>query len=231
MKYLDARLILPDSMCHPMQRFVRHEDAVRYEELLAWTLHGEAGVEYELFYVEGDRERYREALEGVESIRRYTVAPIDDDAFHLYVCEEPIPEATAWRTAFEGRDLVVVPPIRFDERGRMGLTIVGDGEDLARLLEEIPDEIDVTVVEIGTYDRRGGTLAGALSGRQLEAVATAVAVGYYDVPRRASLADVADELEVAESSASLLLRRAERAVLTRLVDRRQGTARRPDVVR
>lgn len=229
MKYVDVWLRQPDQLTHPMQAFVRHEDAVRYEELKAWNLRGEPGVEYALYYVEGDRERYRDALEEVDTIREYSIAPIDDEAFHVYVCEETRPETTAWRAAFDALELVVVPPIRVDERGTMGLTLVGDGEDIARLLEDVPDEIVVRIDEIGTYDRRGGTIASALSDRQLDAVSVALEAGYYDVPRRASLAEVAAELEIAESSASLLLRRAERAVLSRLLNRR-GAIRRADTV-
>lgn len=228
MRYLDAWLCLPDRLCHPMQRFIRRTDAVRYEELLAWNLHGEAGVEYELFYVEADRQPYRDALDGVESIREYSIAPIDDDSFHLYVCEETRSETTDWRGAFRGRELIVVPPIRYDADGVMGVSIVGDGEDIQQLLESMPAEITVTVTEIGTYDRRGGPLAGVLTDRQREAVSVALECGYYDVPRKAPLAAVADSLGIAQGSASVLLRRAERAVFSRLLERYGGSSRGPE---
>ena len=219
MKYLDLWLRQPDWMLHPMQAFIRSENAVRYEELLAWNLHTELGVEYGLFYVEGELDRYREALSEVESVREYSIAPIDDDSFHVYACEETRPETTSWRDAFTERDLLVVPPIRYDDEAVMGVTLVGDGEDIQCLLDDMPDEITVIVDEIGTYDRRGGTLIGGLTARQLEAVVAAFEVGYYDVPRRAPLSDVADTLGVAESSASLLLRRAERSVFSTLLAR------------
>lgn len=228
MRYLDAWLHQPDRLSHPMQRFIRRTDAVQYEELRAWNVDHEAGLEYELFYVEADRERYREALADVTSIREYSIAPIDDDTFHVYVCQETLPEIADWRRAFRDRELVVVPPIRFDADGAMGISVVGDGANIQQLLESMPDAIDVTVVEIGTYDRRGGSLAGALTDRQLEAVSTALDVGYYDVPRDAELSAVADGLGVAESSASVLLRRAERAVFSRLLDRYGGVPRRSD---
>lgn len=218
MKYLDAWWHLPDPMCHPMQRFVRHGDAVRYEELRAWTLR-DSGLEFELFYVEGDRRRYEAALADVESVREYAIAPIDEDAFHVYARQETRPETTRWREAFADRELIVVPPVRFDERGAMGITVVGDGEDIQRTLAAVPDEIEVTVVEIGTYDRRGSSPAGALTDRQREALSVALEAGYYDVPRGADLAAVADELDVAEGSASVLLRRAERTVISGLLER------------
>jgi len=48
---------------------------------------------------------------------------------------------------------------------------------------------------------------------------TAVEPGYYAVPRRASLADVADTLGCAGSTASNHLRKAETRVMRRLVGR------------
>lgn len=222
MKYVDVRFRLPDWMLHPMAEFVRHEDAVRYEELLTWSVRPEEGVEYALFYVEADLDRYREAIRGVESIVEYRLAPVDDASVHVWACEEIRPEERAWRAAFEDRHLVVVPPVRFDEDAVMGMTIVGDGRDIQQVLGDLPEAVEVTVEEVGTYDRRGGTPAGALTDRQLEAVRAALELGYYEVPREASLADVADALGCAESSASMLLRRAARAMFSRVLDRYGG---------
>lgn len=222
-KYVDVTLRLPDDLLHPMASFVRSEDVVQYEELLTWNVRPEAGVEYELFYVEADPDVYRNAIREVDSILEYRLAPIDDASLHVWACEETRPEVRAWRSSFQDRQLVVVPPIRFDADATMGMTIVGDGSDIGEMLEAIPDTVTVTVNEIGTYDRRGGTLAGALTDRQLDAVETALRMGYYEVPRRASLADVADALGCAESSASLLIRRAERELFSRVLGRYGGT--------
>jgi predicted DNA binding protein len=221
-KFVDCTLRLPDDLLHPMAAFVRHEDVVRYEELLTWRVRPDEDIEYELFYVEADPPAYREAVAEVETIVDYRVAPIDDSSLHLWVCEETLPQVTAWRNAFLDRQLVVVPPVRFDDEAVMGMTIVGDGPDIQAVLDAMPAAVDVTVTEIGTYDRRGGTLAAALTDPQLEALATALSMGYYDVPRGATLADVASALGVAESSASEVIRRAERAVFTRVLERYGG---------
>lgn len=219
MKYLDLRLRPPDAMLHPMGRFVRQEDAVRYEEMLTWSVRPEEGVEHALYYVEADLERYREAVAGVETVRECHVAPIDEGSAHVWVREESLPEIRAWRDAFADRNLVVVPPIRFDDDAAMGMTVVGDGADLQAVLADVPDAVEATVEAVGSYDRRDGTLAGALTDRQRDAAGTALRLGYYEVPREADLAAVADALGCAESTASELLRRAEREVFSRLLDR------------
>ncbi len=210
-------------MLHPLAAFVRNEDAVEYEELLTWNIDPERSLEYELFYLEADANRYRDALHEVESILEYQLTPIDERSFHLWVCQETRPEVRRWRRSFDDRRLVIIPPIRFDEKADMRMTIVGDGDDLQELLDDLHDEIEATVNEIGTYTRGGGTPISALTDRQHEAVTTALALGYYEVPRKAPLTEVAATLGCAESSASLLLRRGERAILSSVLGRYGGT--------
>jgi predicted DNA binding protein len=59
---------------------------------------------------------------------------------------------------------------------------------------------------------------GKLTDRQYQAVETATRLGYYDVPRTVSLLAVANDLGVAEATASELLRRAESNLMGRLFD-------------
>ena len=227
MKYVDLEISLPDELLHPIQAFIRRDDAVEYEEILAWRVRPDRGVEYALYYVEGDLERYREALGEIESVLETKIAPIDERSAHVWAKEESRAETQAWRAGFADRQLIVVPPVRFDENAAMAMTIVGDGTHIQGMIEAIPDSIAVAVHDIGTYDRRGGTVAGVLSDRQLEALGTAVRLGYYAVPREAALADVASELGCTESSASVLLRRAEREIVNRVMKRfgvTQGSA-------
>ncbi|WP_254545222.1 helix-turn-helix domain-containing protein [Halomarina pelagica] len=218
MKYCDLYLRQPDWMLHPMQRFIRYEDVVRYEELLTWNLQPGEPIEYELFYVEvTDVERYREAIERVESVRWHRIGLIDDESLYVFACQETREEDVSFRRAFGDLELVVVPPIVYDEQAAMRLTVIGQEGDLGTLVENIPGEIEVTIEEVGEYDRRHARIAGPLTDRQYEAVETAVELGYYAVPRHASLADVAAELGCAASTASNHLRKAESAILSRVV--------------
>jgi len=223
-KYLDLEVSLPDRLLHPMQAFIRESDAVRYEELLAWRVRPGESVEYALYYLEGDVEAYRRAVGDVETVLDCRIAPVDDAAAHVWVCEETRPETRSWRDAFADRQLVVVPPIRFDDTAAMSMTLVGDGSEIHETLETVPPGVDLTVNEIGAYDRRGGTLAGTLTDRQLAAVTAALDLGYYEVPRGASLGEVAAALDCAQSTASKLLRRAERDLLSAALTRYGGTA-------
>lgn len=203
-------------MQHPMERFLREEDAIRREELITWNVTSD-GVEYALFLVDGARERYRDRIDDVDSVVDYTLAPVDDTRFYVYVCQETREADEALRAAFARRNLVVVPPVTYDAAG-MHLTVVGEAADLTAMVDAVPDPIDVSVEGLGDFDRRHGSPVAELTARQLEAVETAVELGYYAVPREGSLAEVAEALDCAASTASTLLRKAERSLLTRLVE-------------
>jgi predicted DNA binding protein len=151
-------------------------------------------VEYALFYVEGEQAAYREAIAGVETIPEFTLTTVDEDSFYSYVCQETREADTAWRQAFADLNLVVMPPIVYDSRGRTHMTVVGSQEALSTVVDGLQEGpgVGVEIEELGAFDRRHATIAGQLTDRQLEVVEAATAMGYYDVPREASLADVAD---------------------------------------
>jgi predicted DNA binding protein len=58
----------------------------------------------------------------------------------------------------------------------------------------------------------------AISRRQFEALSTAVAMGYYEIPHRIDLRALAKTTGVSLGSISELLRRAEATILTHYVD-------------
>ena len=218
MRYLHARLDQPDWMRHPMQQFLATSDAMHRAELHAWN-QSRADVQFALFYIEGDVDAYRDRIEDVASIEWYELTPVDEAGFYSYVCNAYTEADTTFSQAFAELSLVVIPPLVYDEHGLLDVTVVGRGESLRILTDSLQDHagIGVDVLEVGTYDRRLGTVAGGLSDRQFEALETATDLGYYAVPRGASLDAVASELEIAPSTASELLRRAEARVMTRLV--------------
>ena len=216
MKYLEVTVEIPPRARHPMQEFCRRSDRVGRVELVTWNVASE-DEEYAFFRIEGDVDAYRDRIEDVTSIRRYNLTPIDGTSFYSYVVHEPRDVDQRWRGAFVSRNLVVVPPVVYDADGRVRLTVVGDADDLGALVEEFPERFELTVEEVGDYDRRHPTVVADLTDRQLEAVAVAVEVGYYAVPREAGLAAVAEELGCAASTASNHLRKAETRVMRRLV--------------
>jgi len=68
-----------------------------------------------------------------------------------------------------------------------------------------------------------------LSERQLEVVVAAVEAGYYDTPRRCSLTELAARLDIAKSTCSETLHRAEEAIIKRFVAELPGVAEYADL--
>lgn len=61
--------------------------------------------------------------------------------------------------------------------------------------------------------RVAGLLSNELTAEQLTVLETAYSMGYFEIPRRASASEIADELDVAQSTLSERLRTAEEAML------------------
>ena len=102
-----------------------------------------------------------------------------------------------------------LPSASQDESGEAGewRVLVHRVRDAQPLLDSFttPDSPPASLIRVGSY--RG---TGEMTPRQELAVSTAFALGYYDVPRRAQLKDVARSLGVSRATAMENLRRGIR---------------------
>jgi predicted DNA binding protein len=92
-------------------------------------------------------------------------------------------------------------------------------EGVSALVTELEAEGAVVDVTALSENPRGDRL---LTERQHEVLAEAYRRGYYDSPRQFSTADLAEALDVAPSTISDVLRRAERRVIGALIDDEPG---------
>lgn len=198
-----------------MHRFMTESDAIECEWLVTWNIGVEEGIIYALFYVVGEREPYESALSAVPTNEGYDLTPVHDGAFYAVVRERETEQFRRFHAAFEQPTLMVVPPLAYRPHGIMAFDVVGEPAALEGVLDGLPEGIAAEVREVGEYDTRPGTLATDLTARQREALAAARRVGYYEIPRTGSVADVAAALDCAPSTASNHLRKAE----IRLVER------------
>lgn len=109
-------------------------------------------------------------------------------------------------------DSGIVPsfPLRL-ENGWFVRDLTASRERLSAFREELEaGEIEYQLVQISGIDGAGN----ALTARQREVVDLAVEHGYYDSPRRCTLSDLADRLDVNKSVVSRILQRAEGHIIT-----------------
>lgn len=208
MQSIDLTLSLPESMQLPVPESVSAQ--VVREELLSWSVHEQSERVWFLSLVVGDRDTIRTAVKDIETVHRSEFTAIDHETFYVYA-EMSVRDAdrVLWSVVERPRT-VIVPPVVYTDTGTVQLTVLGVEAALGRIVEHVPSEITVSVERVGEHRHTNGSLAGRLTHRQLEAVTVARARGYYEVPREGTLEEVADALGCSESSASRLLRDAER---------------------
>ncbi|WP_435077448.1 helix-turn-helix domain-containing protein [Halococcus sp. AFM35] len=216
MKYLRLRLGQDSAIIHPMHEFVANHEAYGSYRLLQWNpAVGETNTM--IFHVEGPPGPYAEALDGVETVLEYEILPADGEAFYVYVRERLDAGARQLTDAFTHGSLVVMPPIEYRSDHTIGLTVVGTAASLQRAFEETPAGVDAEIRRIGQYDAGRMDAASTLSERQSEAVTVALNRGYYETPREATVAGVAEHLGCAPGTAAEHLRKAEAALVHRVV--------------
>lgn len=176
----------------------------------------------QFYAVEGERDPLVAALEDHDAVSYYDVAGSDDDYAYVYTQEVATEANRALRATFTRDSLVTTLPVVYRADGTASFTVVGAPEDLRAAIEDARDLVDFDVDRLGDYDPREAGYGAALTDRQRDVVATAVSLGYYDVPRTASQDDVAAELDCAASTVAEHLRKAEAALARAAVRSRLG---------
>jgi len=222
MRYLQLQIDYPPGARHPMHQFLAEQDAIRRSYLRHWNFSNPEYVST-LFHVVGDVEEgradYLQALEDVPSIREYETTPIDDRSFYVYVREAADEHARRFRELLVDTDLLVVPPIEYGSDGEMVFEIAGESESLRAVVADLPEHLSITVDRLGEYDAQRESLATALTARQEEILAVARERGYYEIPRRTSVREIADEVGCSKSTAANHLRKAEARLVDLYADR------------
>ena len=198
-----------------MHEFVCESPSVEREVILERDASGELTTL--LLFVEGDAAAYERVLSEVEHVTQWTIEPADD-GFYLYVRTRLRPREQQYRAALDEESVLVVPPVELRSDRTVRQTLVGESDALTAAIETFPDDVDVEVLRVGSYRHTDGA---TLSPRQREALRAAWETGYFDVPRTGELDAVAARLDCNTSTASDLLRRAQRRLVATALDERR----------
>lgn len=170
-----------------------------------------------LLRLRGDDRRVAAVLADDDAVDEYQVLPLTGAECHCYLTGETGPASRALFENFTRGSLLTVPPIQCHPDGRSTFTIVGADGDIQAAVDGVPEGASVTVERVGGEQVTPDGAVARLSDRQREAVEVAIATGYYDVPRTATVEDVGDELDCGTTTAAEHLRKAEAAVLNALL--------------
>lgn len=212
MKRVSFSVTFPAGDTHPLHRRLVATDGVSRVELLMW---GPMGTVTTLLWCDGGPTATADLLTAVESITATEFVERDGGTYAFVHQTDYEFEETILTLVADAR-VVFLPPVTFRDTGAVAFEAVGRTAALTDFYDELTDLGEGTIERVREFDRRGS--ATALTDRQRAALEAAVAVGYYDVPRSGSVADVADELGCADSTAGELLRKAEATVVTDVID-------------
>ena len=215
MKYLKLSLSPTERVIHPIDEFVAGHAAVTREALLHVDSRAD-GTTVLLYRVTGNGEAFEDALADQPEIHDHEVVDLAGNGYHAFVQADSTSRGNALLDVAHEHALIIDTPLEFTDDG-LRATLVGTHENLRGALGAIPDGVDFSVDNAGTYVPGSEDLLSPLTDRQLEVFETAVEEGYYDVPRRATHKDIAENLGCAPSTVDEHLRKAESRVVTGLI--------------
>lgn len=221
MKRVQLTISPPDEYLPPVYRLLTREATyLSHVEIVNWNV-ADPPVGF-LLRVRGDYRQLERDLEGMANVRDAGIFPNGETEAYCFLAAD---SETVGRVLFENftrRDLLTVPPIRCYDDGSSTFALVGTESAIQNAVDGIPAGVDVRIEAVGSGPVARKNVPGMLSDKQLEAVQVALDVGYYDLPRKGTTEDVADQLDCTAATASEHLRKAEVSVFSILFDRADG---------
>lgn len=207
MKRIQFSVTYPEQLVHPLHQQIMEQTSISRAELLMWTPTEDATT---LFWCDGGREAAERTVERIDSLLDSHFVE-DDDGVYVFIQQDAYEFPTAVLDAIAGARVIFLPPVVFLDTGEVQFEAVGETTALSTFHGELSELGDLTIERVHEFERDDS--ASRLTDRQREALDAAVSVGYYDVPRNGTIADVAGVLDCSTSTAGELVRKAEAAVV------------------
>jgi len=214
MRYVTVVMRPEEGYYNPVNRKVTEDPgitpvAIHHVEML------DDGTVLQQTEVRGDLDRLRTILREDEQILDQAV--FGDREGYAYSRYEPTELIEHLIESGRENELMVQWPVEYTDEGHQRITMVGHEAAFANVDTEGPEGVEMEVVEVGEFDPGQGRLYGLLTDRQREVLEAAVELGYYDDPRRATQADVADAVGIATGTVGEHLRKIEATLLSAIV--------------
>ena len=216
MRYFDFTVTPEDGALHPVDRLIADTPSVTRVSIMHFDLLGD-GTGVLLYRLEGEPDELVAAVDEHPDVIAHDELEADGDQFHLYLHVGPGEPVGSVMQLAQKYALMIDTPIEFTGRGSVRMTVIGDHDMVKRAIEELPSEVQVSVDQVGAYTPDRRDMLSMLTDRQLEVFQKAVELGYYEIPRRTTHEDIAEDLGCAPSTVDEHLRKAESRVLRALV--------------
>lgn len=149
----------------------------------------------------------------------HEVVEIGDDQCYIYQHCQPTEQTQHLLQLLNEHRLMLIFPIEFDAQTGTTVEVIGSESDVQNGFTALPADVRqrTSIERMSDYSPGTTGVRAELTDRQREILNAAVAVGYYDVPRRGTADDVAAVDGCASSTASEHLRKIEARILSALV--------------
>lgn len=162
----------------------------------------------------GDLNQARTILDERPDVAAYDV-PENGDGLAYIHCELTDP-VKSLLSIFQMSEIMLDLPLEFTSDGAVRATVIGDEESLYQAITQITDIVNINLEQTGEYRPGDRRLYSLLTKRQREVLSCAVDMGYYEVPRDTTLADLAGELGISLATVGEHLQKIEATVLSRV---------------
>lgn len=213
MRQFTLLLTPEDGAFHPTDQALKEHPAVTQDVLVHTDLLPD-GTAIATAFLSGDPAAARSVLDEEPTALSYDISEVDENRFHLYVHFEEAGSATSLLRVVEEHRLFIVPPLEYTDEG-LRVTLAGTQERVRKAAGAVPRDITVRLCETKNGPENDD-MVSRLTERQRDVLATALELGYYETPRRATHADVAEVLGCSTGTVGEHLRKIESAVLSNL---------------
>lgn len=201
---------------HSISQRIAQETTFESEEVEQFNIL-EDGTAVVLCQVSGDLDRARELFGDHPDVLSSTITGEGDGAGLSYMHVRPPETITNLIELPREHEVVFDFPIEGIRADEIRVTMIGESDDtLQQAMADIPEEIDVMVERVRPYPSSPEKVSGMLTERQREILDIAVDLGYYQVPREATHADIAERAELDPGTVSEHMQKIESRVFDEL---------------
>ena len=201
---------------HPLGRELTEDPAIERQAIHRVELLGD-GTVLLLAEASGSQERYREIMDRSPHVVEYLTAGTDQWTTVSHF--EPTDEMRRVLELQRDSLLVIDTPIHFTDDDRLKVTYLGTDKTFKTLFEYAKSAQGVTfdVIEMGDYEAEDSSFSRLMTSRQKEVLETAVDLGYYSEPRKATLEEIGREVSISPGTVGEHLRKVEERVFSAIV--------------
>lgn len=178
-------------------------------ESIAWLNLLRDGTATVVYVLAGTGEAVEAVVDDADDLIDHEVIAERADRCGLYCQFDPEPAVEALIAIHDRYPVVIDLPIPVSTEGVLTLSVASVQSVAEEAFAAIPEPVEVDLEHVGPYRPGDPDLLGYLTDRQREVLATAVELGYYEVPARVTQDDIASACDCTAATVSRHLRKAE----------------------